>query len=63
MKCEFDKEDGCHALVCYCEEKCESRDENGYPKYADDNHNYLKWLKKRGMQGGKGMAIEDIEGG
>jgi hypothetical protein len=32
--CEFDKEDGCHALACYSGEKCNSRDETENPMYA-----------------------------
>jgi len=33
MKCKFDTECGCAALVCYSIEKCESRDEKGNPMY------------------------------
>ena len=33
--CEFDKSDGCHAIVCYSGEKCNSRDGDGKPKYVD----------------------------
>ncbi len=33
-KCQFDKPDGCHALACYNERECDSRDKKGNPKYV-----------------------------
>ena len=36
-KCEFDKEGICHAMACYSAFKCNARDKDGNPKYADIN--------------------------
>lgn len=33
-KCQFDDNGVCRALVCYSDEKCGSRDENGNPVYG-----------------------------
>lgn len=32
-KCEFDNNGECLALVCYSDQKCNSRDKNGNPIY------------------------------
>lgn len=32
--CNFDKKDGCYAMVCYSAKPCGSRDENGNPLYV-----------------------------
>jgi len=33
-RCCFDKKDGCHALVCYANTRCKSRDKSGNPMYV-----------------------------
>lgn len=33
-KCIFDKPDGCHALACYSDRKCGSKDKQGNPRYV-----------------------------
>lgn len=33
-ECGFDKKDGCYALACYSNKKCNSRDEYENPMYV-----------------------------
>ena len=36
MSCKFDMKDGfCYAIICFSDEKCEGRNKNGEPRYAD----------------------------
>lgn len=32
--CKFDGNGICHALACYSDQKCNSRDERGNPRYG-----------------------------
>lgn len=34
-KCNFEKDGYCYALGCYSKDKCNARDSDGNPKYAD----------------------------
>jgi len=50
-ECEFDKKDGCHAMVCYRKQMCNSRDENRNPIYVSleiikKEKGYIKWQQK-----------------
>ena len=36
IPCEFNKNDLCHALVCYSNRLCTAKDKNGHPKYTYD---------------------------
>lgn len=46
QKCMFDKIDGCHAMACYSNRECSSRDSKGNPMYVVKS--YKRKPDKRG---------------